>query len=126
MLDKLKSMTALAGLMKDKQRVQETAERVKRELAALRVEGQAGGGAVRITASGDLSILDVNMSPALAAGLAASGPSRDYAQTLIRDATNDALARARAKMRQTLQREADAMGLGDVLGDLGGLESLVR
>lgn len=126
MFDKIKSMTALAGLMKDKQKVQESADRIKRELAALRVEGQAGGGAVRVVASGDLTVQDVQMSPALAAGLAASGPSRDYAQTLIRDATNDALAKARTKMREVMQREADAMGLGDVLGDLGGLESLVR
>ena len=35
----------------------------------MRVVGEAGGGAVRVVAGGDLSILSVEMSPALAAGL---------------------------------------------------------
>lgn len=125
MFDKIKSMTALAGLMQNKAKVQEAADRVKRELAGVRVVGEAGGGAVRVVAGGDLSILSVEMSPALAAGLAASEPSRDYAQTLIRDAANDALLKARVKMKEIVKREAEAAGLGDLVGD-GGIEGFLR
>lgn len=126
MLDKLKTMTALAGLMQNKQKLQEAADRIKRELAATRVQGEAGGGAVRVTAGGDMTILSVELSPALAAGLAASEPSRDYAQSLIRDAVNDATIRARQKMKEVVRREGEAMGLGDLAGEIGGLENLIR
>jgi len=112
MFDKFKSMGALAGLMQNKAKVQEAAARVKRELAGTRVVGEAGGGAVRVTAAGDMTILDVELTPALAVGLAASDSARDYAQSLIRDATNQALAKARDKMKESMKREAEAMGWG--------------
>ena len=126
MFDKLKGMSTLAGLMQNKAKLKEAGERIKRELAALHVTGESGSGAVRVTASGEMAILDVSLSPALAAGLAASDSSRDYAQTLIRDATNAALTQARHKMQEIVRREAEAQGLGDLLKDMGGLENLLR
>lgn len=126
MFDRLKSMTALAGLMQNRGKVQEAADRVKRELAGVRVDGQSGGGAVRVVVAGDMTVIDVWLSPALAAGMAASEPSRDYAQTLIRDAVNAAQMKSREKMREILKREAEAMGLGDLAGEMGGLENLIR
>lgn len=126
MFDRLKSMTALAGLMQNRGKVQEAADRVKRELAGVRVGGEAGGGAVRVVVAGDMTVIDVWLSPALAAGMAASEPSRDYAQTLIRDAVNAAQMKSREKMREILKREAEAMGLGDLAGEMGGLENLIR
>lgn len=125
MFDKFKSMGALASLMQNKGKVQEAAARVKRELAGTRVTGEGGGGAVRVTVAGDMTVLDVEFSPALAAGLSASDSARDYAQSLIRDATNQALAKARDKMKEIMKREADAMGVGDLVGD-SGLESFLR
>lgn len=125
MFDKFKSMGALASLMQNKGKVQEAAERVKRELGTTRVVGEAGGGAVRVTAAGEMTILDIEMSPALVAGLVASDAARDYAQVLIREATNQALAKAREKMKEIMKREADAMGIGDLVGD-SGMEAFLR
>lgn len=125
MFDKLKSMTALAGLMQNKAKVEEAAERVKREMQEVRCDGEAGGGAVRVTVGGDMMVLAIEMTPVLAAGLAASDSAREYAQTLVRDATNGALVRARERVRQIVQREADALGIGDLTADLGGMKHLL-
>lgn len=126
MLDKFRSVAALAGLMQNKQKVSEAAQRIRAELAAIRAEGQAGGGAVRVVAGGDMTILDVRLEPPLAAGLAASDSAREHAQTLIRDAANDALRTAREAMRRVASREAEALGVAELMEDMGGLEQLLR
>jgi len=65
-IDAFKSMGALAGLMKNKEKLAESAERVKARLAQVRVDGEAGAGAVRVTASGEMKILEVHIEPAVA------------------------------------------------------------
>ena len=47
MLDKLKAMQALGSLMKNKEQLAEAGERIKSKMDAMRVDGQAGGGACR-------------------------------------------------------------------------------
>lgn len=42
----------LGGLMKQAQKMQEDMQRVQQELAAMEVEGQAGGGMVRVCITG--------------------------------------------------------------------------
>jgi len=111
MFDQLKMMGQVAGLFKDKERLREVGDRVKRELEAIRAEGEAGGGAVRVTASGSLEILSVRLEPAVAAGLGADDATRAQVETLITEAANDAIRRARERAAQALEREAAALGL---------------
>jgi hypothetical protein len=115
MLDQLKMAGALAGLMKNKEGLRLAAERVRQRLGELRASGSAGGGAVYVTVSGRMEVLEVSLSPALAAGLG-DEPSRLAAQSLIAEATNQALRLARDMAQQEFIKEALAMGLPEIPG----------
>lgn len=121
MFDKLKALGAVASLMKDKDRLRESGERVKARTAAIRAEGQSGQGAVRVVASGHLRVVSIELAPALTAGIAIDDRTRDLAGALIAEAVNDALAAAQRLVQEELRREAEALGLGNLPGELGGL-----
>ena len=121
MFDKLKALGAVASLMKDKDRLRESGERLKARAAEIRAEGRAGQGAVRVVASGHLRVVSIELAPALAAGIAADDRTRDLAGSLIGEAVNEALAAAQRLVQEELRREAESLGLGGLPGDLGGL-----
>ena len=99
MFDKLKSMGQRAALLKDKDRIRDVAARVKSHAAEVRAIGESGGGAVRVTADGQMRVLRVEMQPALVAGMAADDRTRDLAGTLIADAVNEAIRNAQVAMK---------------------------
>ncbi len=111
MFDQMKMAGMLAGLMKNQDRLKEAAERVKRELEQLRVTGESGGGIVKVIASGTMEVREVVLEPVMAANLNADESSRAMAESLIRDATNDALRKARDEARRIVEREMGALGL---------------
>lgn len=121
MFDAFKSMGALAGLMRDKERLAEAAERVRSKLRDVRAEGQAGAGAVRVVASGELLVVSVHVEVAMASGLGADEASRAMAETLIAEATNAALERAREAAAKIVGDEMEAMGLPRMGGGIGNL-----
>lgn len=121
MFDKLKAMGSIAALLKDKDRLRAAAERVKDATARARATGQAGTGAVRAVASGQMRILEIEIAPALVAGMAADDATRRLAGALIAEAVNDALNGAQALVQQELRKEARELGLEDLPLDLGGL-----
>lgn len=108
MFDAIKSMGALAGLLRDKDRARAIAAEVALELSRIRAEGEAGGGAVRVTAAGDMKIVSVRIAPAMLAG------STDMAQGLIAEATNAALLRARVEAERIVRDRLSSLGLGDL------------
>ena len=120
MLNQMKAMGALAGLLRDKERIKEITDRVQDTLETVRVVGESGSGAVRVTVSGKLRIESVEMDPAMAAGLAAGDDSRVMGQKLIEDAVNDALEKARVVIQSEMSKVAEELGLPDVPG-LGSL-----
>ena len=69
MFDKIKAMGQVAALLKDKERLRESAQRIKLRAAEVRAEGESGGGAVRATVDGSMQVLKVDMQPALVAGM---------------------------------------------------------
>lgn len=121
MFDNLKTLGALSALMKNKEKLAEAAQRVRAELERTRVTGESGGGLVRAVASGEMRIVSLEMSPALTAGIAASDGDRAMASSLITEAINDALTRARERAQEIIRRESQAMGLPDLPGDISGL-----
>ncbi len=123
MFDKIKAMGAMAALLKDKERLRESAQRIKLRAAEVRAEGESGGGAVRATVDGTMRVLKVDMQPALVAGMAADERTRELAGTLIADAVNAAIRNAQESMKVVMAREAKDMGLPDLPGDLGSLLS---
>lgn len=116
MFDQLKSFGAIAALVKDRERLRAAGERVRDKLARARIEGSAGGGLIRVVCNGQLQVLEVRIDPAALGALAGSG---EVIEPLIAEATNDALSRARALARETLEHEAREMGLGDLIAGVG-------
>jgi len=119
MFDNLKTLGALSGLMKNKERLAESARRVRDELASARVVGESGGGLVRAVATGDMRVVSVELAPTLGAGLGASETDRAMAGALIAEAVNEAIARAKDRAQEVIRRETEALGLPSDLGGLG-------
>jgi DNA-binding YbaB/EbfC family protein len=110
-LDSFKMAGALAGLMKNKEKLRESADRVKQHLSEVRVTGEAGGGAVRVTVDGKMHVHSVELIPSLAAHLTSDPSGKRMAESLIADATNDAIGKAQAVAQREIAKEAEALGL---------------
>lgn len=125
MFDQLKSLGALAGLMQNKDKIRAAVERFREKLERIRVTGAAGGGAARVTVTGKLQVTDVELDPALIAGLQAGEGGRVMAQSLIKDAMNDAIVRAQALVHEEADRQARELGLPGLPG-MDSLSSMLR
>lgn len=117
MLDQFKAMGAIAGLLKDKDKVKSASDRVRAKLEATRVEGSAGGGAVRATVTGTAKVLGVSIDPAIGAGFA-HDESKHLAESLVAEAVNDGLMKAREAAQAIVEAEAHEMGLADMIPGL--------
>lgn len=111
--DNLKDMASLAGLMKDLPRLQEKMSQMRERLGRVIVEGETGGGAVRVRANARLQVLAIEVDPALIAGLvdARSAEDRSMAEELMTGAVNAALEKARQAAERELREGAAEMGL---------------
>ena len=76
-------MKGLGQLMKQAQAMQENMQRLQSELASLEVEGQAGGGMVRIVATCKHQVRRVTIEPALLS------EEKDMLEDLLAAAIND-------------------------------------
>jgi len=97
-------------MMKEAQKMAADMQKAQAEVAEQRVEGSAGGGAVKVVATGDMNIVSVTLDPALLEDL--EPDDVEMIGDTITAAVNDALEKARA-----LQEEA----MGPLAGGLGGL-----
>ena len=79
----------MGNMMKQAQQMQARMAKLKEELAARECEASAGGGAVSVTASGDMQLKKVLLSPELLKDADAG-----MIQDLIQTAANQALAKA--------------------------------
>jgi DNA-binding YbaB/EbfC family protein len=113
--DQMKAMGALAGLMKNREKIKEAGERMQRTLEAARIVGQAGGGLVRVQVTGRLRIESVEIDPNVASAMT-TDEGRRQAQSLITEATNDALRAAERVIQQETQRMARELGVEDMPG----------
>jgi DNA-binding protein YbaB len=113
MFDKLKAMGAVAAILRDKEKLKATTDRVKQVSETVRAAGDAGGGVVRVTVNGQMKLVSVEIAPALAAGMAADERTRALAGNLICEASEKAMLAAREKMTEIIRREARELGLPD-------------
>lgn len=116
MFDQFKALGQLAGLMKDRDKLRGIADQFKDRLERITVVGSSGGGAVRVTMTGQLKVLEVVIEPAVLSGAASDGASRAQAQNLIRDAMNDGLAKVQMLIKQEADKQAKEMGLPNIPG----------
>lgn len=113
MFDKLKALSTVAALLKDKDKISQATQRVKQLSADLRCMGEGGGGSVRVTCNGQMKLIAVELAPTLAAGMAADNRTRELAGNLIIEATDKAQAIAKERMTEIIRKEAKALGLPD-------------
>ena len=97
---------SFGNLAKMAQQMQTQMARVQAELAELRLEGTAGGGAVRVVATGKQEILSVTIDPTVI-----DPDDVDMLQDLIAAAVNDALRSAREVGEQKMAAVAGGMRL---------------
>jgi DNA-binding YbaB/EbfC family protein len=98
-------------MMKQAQKMAADMQKAQDALAETEIEGSAGGGAVKVVATGDQQIVSVTISPDTFDG----EPDSDDLEMLgdtVTAAVNDALDKA---------REAQAQAMGPLAGGLGGL-----
>ncbi len=121
MFDQIKSLGAIAGLLKNKEKLREAADRVKAKMEATRVIGEAGAGAARVVVSGTMKVLEVELAPGLVQGMNADPRTRALAGALIAEAVNEGLRRAQFAMKEAVEEESRALGIEG----LPGLENLL-
>src|SRR5436190_3371533 len=121
MFDNMKMMAALAGVMKNKDKLRAAGERVKGKAEGLRITADAGSGAARATVNGAMRVLSVELSPALVMGMAAEDKTRNLAASLIADAVNEALRQAQGQMKAAIDEEARELGFEGGLPAIPGL-----
>jgi len=121
MFDNMKMMAAVAGLMKNKDKLREAGQRIKEKSDQVRVTGEAGMGAARVVVNGAMKVLSVELSPGLVVGMNADDKTRGLAGQLIAEAVNDGIQKAQMKMKEAIDEEAKGLGFEGGLPNLPGL-----
>jgi nucleoid-associated protein EbfC len=103
-------MKDMQRMMREAQKMAVEMQKAQDELAELTVEGSAGGGAVKVKATGDQRILSVTLDPELLTDVDADDV--EMIGDTITAAVNDALNKA---------KDAQAEALGPLAGGLGGM-----
>jgi DNA-binding YbaB/EbfC family protein len=83
------SFGEMGSLLKQAQQMQRDLDKVREELKTRTVEGSSGGGAVRVTITGDRSVTKVEISPELLAK-----PDKALVEDLLLAALRDGMSKA--------------------------------
>ena len=108
----------LGNLLSQAMEMQQQVMAAQAQAASTEVEGQAGGGAVRVVVTGAMEFRSVHIAPA-----AVDPDDVEMLQDLVLAALHDAVARINDLQEQSLGGFGDALsgsGLGDMLGIGGG------
>jgi DNA-binding YbaB/EbfC family protein len=101
-----KEIGQLASLMKNAGRIREEMQKLQQRLGHLSAEGNAGGGMVKVTVSGNLEVLSCRLSDE-----AAKLNDREMLEDLIRAAVNQALQKARQLAAEETGKMATELGM---------------
>ena len=114
MFDQLKN---IGNIMQQASQMQSRMTEAKEKIAALRVEGTAGGDMVSVEAAGDLTILNISIEQSLI-----ETGDREMLEELVLAATNQAVQKAKEAAAEAMQGVAGDMnipGLGDAMSKFG-------
>ncbi len=89
----------LAGVMQQMQKMQQNMQRMQEELAQTEVEGQSGGGLVKVTMTCRNQVRRVSIDPSL---VNSADTDRDMLEDLVAAAVNDAVRRAEETSQQKM------------------------
>ncbi len=95
----------LGQLMKQAQKMQAQMQKAQEELADLEVEGQAGGGLVKLTMTGRHEVRRVHIDESLL------GEDRDMLEDILVAAFNDALRKVESTVQEKFSGLTGGMGL---------------
>lgn len=95
----------LAGLMQQAQKMQDDLKKAQEELAQVEVNGQAGGGMVKVTMTARMEVRRVHIDPA------AIGEDVEMLEDLIAAAFNDAVNRANEASQARMSQATAGMPL---------------
>jgi nucleoid-associated protein EbfC len=91
----------IGNMMKQAQAMQSNLQKAQAEIATIEVVGEAGGGMVKVTMTGQHSVKRVQLEPAVV------GEDREMLEDLIAAATNDAVKKVEARIQEKM---ASVMG----------------
>jgi len=95
----------LAGLMKQAQQVQENMRKLQEQFASMEVEGQSGGGMVKVTMTCRHDVKRVNIDPSLLAD------DKEMLEDLVAAAINDAVRKVEATVQEKMAALTGGLGL---------------
>jgi nucleoid-associated protein EbfC len=95
----------LGGLMKQAQQMQENMRKVQEQLALTEVEGQSGGGMVKVVMTCRHDVRRVSIDPSL------MGDDKDMLEDLIAAAMNDAVRKVEATTQEKMSGFTSGLGL---------------
>ncbi len=99
-------MFNMQQMMAKAQTMQKKMEEVQARAGEIEVEGQSGGGVVKITMTCKGEVRSVAIDPSIVVAA-----EKDMLEDLIKAASNDARAKADAKMAEETQNAMGSMGL---------------
>ena len=106
MMDKLRQLSQLAGMLGNTGKIREEMERFQTRIAQITAEGDAGGGMVRVQVNGKFEVLACTLSEdAFKLG------DRELLQELLVGAFNQALEKVRQQLAEETARMTSGMGL---------------
>jgi nucleoid-associated protein EbfC len=106
----LGKMKELTEAIKKAQQVQEGAQKLQEELEAMEIEGESGGGLVKIVMSGNQEPLKVTISPD------ALKEEPDVVADLVLAAIKDAYGKSTATMREKMEDLTGGLQLPGMFG----------
>lgn len=99
-------MKDLMGMMKQVGQMQARVQQMQEELAGMEIDGQSGGGLVRVTLTGKGDMKKVQIDPSLA-----KADEVEILEDLIVAATGDAKSKLDAKLQAKMQEMAGGLPL---------------
>ena len=97
----------IGNLMKQAQKMQEDMQKAQQEIAEMRVEGQSGGGLVKVVMNGQHELHQVQIDDSLV------GDDKDMLEDLVAAAVNDAVRKVAEVSKEKLGGLAGSMNLPD-------------
>jgi DNA-binding YbaB/EbfC family protein len=97
----------LGNLLKQAQKMQAQMQRAQEELAALQVEGTAGGGMVRAVVSGKYEVVSIKIDPEVV-----DPDDVEMLEDLIAAALNQALQKVHEKVAEEMGKVTGGLGAG--------------
>ena len=95
----------LAGLMKQAQAMQDNMKKAQEAIAAMEIEGQSGGGLVKVVLTGRHDAKRVTIDPSLL------GEDKDMLEDMVAAAINDAVRKIDAASQEKMAGLSAGMGL---------------